>query len=288
VIADFYNRTGNSTAAEEWTALADTRSEAMTTVMWDEEHFRYFDYNLTSNARNTYILADEDSTEAERAGAPEGQMLAFNPAQFYPFWTGAAPDRLKNNPLAVQRAYAPVADQLQRKAGTIPASNLQTGQQWDEPNAWPNLQYIITAGLLNTPATFGENDPSYIWTQELAFNLSQRYVDSTFCTWRVTGGSTANLAQLAGADTAAKGTMFEKYADNSTNAAGGGGEYEVVEGFGWSNGVLIWMGDVFGRELRTPECGDVSAAEVHPDKRRKRSAVEMSKYDSKFVKRWVR
>ena len=80
----------------------------MTAVLWDEEHFRYFDYNLTSSTRNVYILADEDSTDAERAGAPEGQMLAFNVAQFYPFWTGAAPARLKNNPQAVQRAYAAI------------------------------------------------------------------------------------------------------------------------------------------------------------------------------------
>ena len=70
--------------------------------------------------------------------------------------------------------------------------------------------------------------------------------------------------------------------------SGGGGEYEVVEGFGWSNGVLIWMGDVFGRELKTPDCGDITAAEVHPDskRKRKRSAVELHKYDAKFVKRW--
>jgi alpha,alpha-trehalase len=48
------------------------------------------------------------------------------------------------------------------------------------------------------------------------------------------------------------------------------------------------MGDVFGRELKTPECGDIEAAEVHPDskRKRKRSAVELHKYDAKFVKRW--
>lgn len=287
VIAEFYNQTGNSTAAEAWESLAKDRSAAMTALMWDEEHFRYFDYNLTSSARNVYIIADEDSTEEERDGAPEGQMLSFNVAQFYPFWTGAAPEWLKNNPYAVQRAYAPVADQLMRKAGTIPATNLQTGQQWDEPNAWPPLQYIVTNGLLNTPPTFGEDDPSYIWTQELALNLSQRYIDSTFCTWRVTGGSTEDLPQLEGADPEANGTMFEKYADNSTNAAGGGGEYEVVEGFGWSNGVLIWMGDIFGEQLKTPECGNITAAEVNPDaKKRKRSAVELSKRDASFVKKW--
>lgn len=285
VIADFHNRTGNSSAAESWAKLASDRSEAMTAVMWNEEHFRYFDYNLTSSALDIYVPADEDASESELAGAPEGKMISFHVAQFYPFWTGAAPNWLKNNPQAVQRAYAPVADQLRRQAGTIPATNLETGEQWDEPSAWPPHQYIVTAGLLNTPATFGEDDPSYTWTQELAFNLSQRYVDTTYCTWRVTGGAVEGQAQLEGSDPEANGTMFEKYASNSTNAAGGGGEYEVVEGFGWSNGVLIWMGDIFGEELKTPECGDISAASTHTEKR-KRSAVQLSKRDASFVKRW--
>lgn len=282
VISSFHNSTGNATAAQQWSDLASQRSEGMTALMWDEEHFRYFDYNCTSSTRNVYIVADEDSTDAEREGAPEGMMLAFNPAQFYPFWTGAAPQYLKSNPLAVQRAYAPVADQLSRKAGAVPASNLLTGQQWDEPNVWPPLQYILTAGLLNTVPTFGEDDPAYQWTQDLALNLSQRYVDSAFCTWRVTGGSTPDYPQLEGVSEGANGIMFEKYADNTTNAAGGGGEYEVVEGFGWSNGVLIWMADVFGRDLKTPYCGNITAADVG---NAKRSAVLLDRRDAGWTHR---
>jgi alpha,alpha-trehalase len=46
------------------------------------------------------------------------------------------------------------------------------------------------------------------------------------------------------------------------------------------------MGDVFGEVLKTPECGNITAATVNPDKKRKRSAVELGHYDSKFVKRW--
>nr|OQO21604.1 hypothetical protein B0A51_12001 [Rachicladosporium sp. CCFEE 5018] len=284
-IAGFHNQSGNTTAASAWAKLAAKRSEAMTALMWDEEHWRYFDFNVTSGARDAYIVADEDATDLEREGAPEGYQVAFNPAQFYPFWTGAAPSWLKDNPYAVERAFAPVADQLTRKAGAIPATNLITVQQWDEPNVWPPLQYIIIKGLLNTPATFGRDDPSYSYTQELALNLTQRYVDSAFCTWRVTGGSTPEFSKLAGAAESVKGTMFEKYADNTTNAAGGGGEYEVVEGFGWSNGVLIWAADVFGQTLKTPECGNITAADVSTGIA-KRSAVMMDARDRKWIKRW--
>lgn len=48
--------------------------------------------------------------------------------------------------------------------------------------------------------------------------------------------------------------MFEKYAETALNEAGSGGEYEVVVGFGWSNGVLIWVVDTFRDKLQTPAC----------------------------------
>lgn len=54
--------------------------------------------------------------------------------------------------------------------------------------------------------------------------------------------------------------MFEKYSDQSLNEAGSGGEYEVVVGFGWSNGVLIWTADTFRDKLQTPGCEDLLAA----------------------------
>jgi alpha,alpha-trehalase len=108
-------------------------------------------------------------------------------------------------------------------------------------------------GLLNTPATFGKEDPYYVETQELALTLGQRYLDSTFCTWLATGGSTDETPRLQGInDDAALGIMFEKYSDESINGVGGGGEYEVVKGFGWSNGVLIWAVDTFGDKRRLP------------------------------------
>lgn len=50
------------------------------------------------------------------------------------------------------------------------------------------------------------------------------------------------------------GLMFEKYSDTFLNEAGSGGEYKVVVGFGWSNGVLIWVADTFRDKLQTPPC----------------------------------
>lgn len=139
--------------------------------------------DLTSNTQNTYMPLDGNVTATDTSGAPEGQQVLFSPAQLYPFWTGAAPSSLKNNPAAVKNAFSRAANYLEAQPGAISATNYASGQQWDEPNVWPPLLHIMMEGLLNTPATYGEDDPSYIDTQALALRMGQRYLDSTFCTW---------------------------------------------------------------------------------------------------------
>jgi alpha,alpha-trehalase len=290
-IADFYKREGNYSVAREWAGRAANRSEAMTTLLWNAEHYSYFDYNLTSSSQNVYSPADNTSTPLSQAGAPPGQQVAFQVSQFYPFWTGAAPDSIKTDPSAMRRVFARVSELLNTRAGAIAATNLISGQQWDEPNVWPPLQYILMQGLLNTPLEVSASDNAqtttdYIWTQDLALQLAQRYLDSLYCTWRVTGGSTSTVPKLQGAQ--GNGTIFEKYADESTNAAGGGGEYEVVEGFGWSNGVLIWAVDTFGEQLKTPECGNITAANTGGGAAAERRAVEIEKRDARWIEDFKR
>lgn len=287
-IAEFHRHVGNYTAARAWSERAHNRSEAMTTLLWSPEHYSYFDYNLTSSSQNIYTLADNTSTPLSTQGAPPGLQIWFQISQFYPFWTGAAPESIKNDPSAMRRVFARIEELLEDRNGAIAATNLQTGQQWDEPNVWPPLQYVLMQGLLNTPLEVNEGDneattADYTWTQDLALQLAQRYLDSLYCTWRVTGGATTDVPQLPNSE--GNGTIFEKYSDASTNAAGGGGEYTVVEGFGWSNGVLIWAVDQFGQRLRTPDCGNITAADIGDEARRKRSAVELSRRDARWVKK---
>lgn len=129
VIANYLRDTGDDATADEFQELAKNRSASMFELMWNDKYSSYFDYNLTSSAQNVYVLADEDTTDAQRADAPDGFQVAFNPAQFYPFWLGAAPPQLKNNPLAVRNAYKSVANTLSDKSGGIAATSLQTGQQ---------------------------------------------------------------------------------------------------------------------------------------------------------------
>lgn len=306
-IAKFLRMGNQSSEARKWDERASRRSEAMHALFWNETLHSYFDYNLTSSSQNVFFPADNDTAPFETDPAPEGMQVAFHVAQFYPFWTGAAAPEVKDDPEEVGRAYARVARYLEHGAGGVPATNLRSGEQWDEPSVWPPLIHILISGMLNntgelpadnstgaggpnnTTAPYGNTTipygnttaptnttmgvpsnstvASYNTTEGLALAVAQRYLDSTFCTWYATGGSTSETPQLDGFTDEDVGIMFEKYNSESVNEAGGGGEYEVVEGFGWSNGVLIWIVEHFGNELKRPDCGDVKPADVHPARR---------------------
>ncbi|KAL7813907.1 glycoside hydrolase family 37 protein [Trichoderma aethiopicum] len=284
-IAQFYNQTGNATAARRWSELAANRSASIQAVFWNETLFSYFDYNLTSASQNIYVPLDNDAVPLDKQSAPPGKQVLFHVGQFYPFWTGAAPEYLRNNPFAVTRIFDRVKAYLDTRPGGIPASNVNTGQQWDQPNVWPPHMHILMESLNNVPATFSDADPAYQDVRNLSLRLGQRYLDFTFCTWRATGGSTSETPKLQGLTDQDVGIMFEKYNDNSTNAAGGGGEYQVVEGFGWTNGVLLWTADTFGSRLKRPQCGNIMAGHPAPSKR---SAVQLDMWDASRVKKFGR
>ncbi|QNA85390.1 alpha,alpha-trehalase TreA [Sphingomonas sp. So64.6b] len=87
---------------------------------------------------------------------------------------------------------------------------LRTGQQWDAPNGWAPLQWIAVAGLRR----YGRAD--------LADGIAERWLSLVTRHYRTTG------------------QLLEKY-QVEIGAAGGGGEYEVETGFGWTNGVALEM-----------------------------------------------
>lgn len=93
------------------------------------------------------------------------------------------------------------------KAHGIATTDVTTGQQWDSPNGWAPLQWLAVSGLKN----YGED--------QLAATIAQRWVAKNRQVFKETG------------------KLVEKY-DVIGNAAGGGGEYPLQDGFGWTNGVL--------------------------------------------------
>merc|ERR1712029_739425 len=96
--------------------------------------------------------------------------------------------------------------------------------------AWPPLQEILVTGLDNS------GQPK---AQELARELADKWMKNVYASYVQSGEK-----------------MFEKYDVEEIGLPGGGGEYEVQEGFGWSNGVIMHFLDKYPN-LISP---DVSAA----------------------------
>jgi alpha,alpha-trehalase len=95
------------------------------------------------------------------------------------------------------------------KVGGLVTTDVDSPQQWDSPNGWAPLQWFAVKGLLNY-----KHD-------SLAENIMLRWLDTVNLYFEQTG------------------KLMEKYNVCEQNCAAGGGEYEVQEGFGWTNGVYL-------------------------------------------------
>lgn len=96
--------------------------------------------------------------------------------------------------------------------GGLPTSLFSSGQQWDFPNAWPPLQHMLIAGLAESN---GEG------MKQEALNFAQKWITTNYKAWRATSH------------------MFEKFNVSVQGTPGGGGEYDIQVGFGWTNGVIL-------------------------------------------------
>eukprot|EP01064_Diplonema_japonicum_P010609 TRINITY_DN17841_c0_g1_i1.p1 TRINITY_DN17841_c0_g1~~TRINITY_DN17841_c0_g1_i1.p1 ORF type:complete len:622 (+),score=112.63 TRINITY_DN17841_c0_g1_i1:99-1964(+) len=173
---------------ELYSTLRDLRREAIQDILWDGSSHQWKDYNLTSQRLSQQRY----------------------PSNFTPLWAGLMPPGGNTD--------ATLAE-IERTilVGGIPTSYDPTGQQWDMPNAWAPLQYIIITGVLNTNTVKGA---------QIAQKLSGVWLASNYCGWNMTGGSK-------------EGLLFEKYNASHPGVPGSGGEYNVQEGFGWTNGVVL-------------------------------------------------
>ncbi|KAM9359729.1 trehalase isoform 1-T2 [Symphorus nematophorus] len=142
----------------------------------------------------------------------------FYPSNLAPVWAQCYSQRAVGEK-AVQ--YLKGSGALQFPNG-VPMSLRESGQQWDYPNAWPLLQHMLIDGLSNLPSEDAK---------QLAFDLAQRWIKTNW------------LAYMK------YGAMLEKYDVNGDGKPGGGGEYEVQLGFGWTNGVALQLLHQYGATL---------------------------------------
>jgi alpha,alpha-trehalase len=124
---------------------------------------------------------------------------SINAAMLQPLFVGLA------SPAQARAVAATVRTSLIAEGG-LRTTTLKTGLQWDEPNGWAPLQWVAIAGLEKTGETV------------LAKDIARRWLGTV------------------GAAYAETGKMLEKY-NIEQRTPGGGGEYPVQDGFGWTNGV---------------------------------------------------
>ena len=105
------------------------------------------------------------------------------------------------------KSVAIVIEESFLKSGGLVTTLEATGQQWDSPNGWAPLHWFTVQGLLNYQHA------------ELASKITTR--------WNTTVEGFFNET----------GKLMEKYNVCQQNSKAGGGEYDVQEGFGWTNGV---------------------------------------------------
>jgi alpha,alpha-trehalase len=138
-------------------------------------------------------------------------------ATLYPLFVGCASrHQAAGVGAAIERALL--------KPGGIVTTPLTTGEQWDAPNGWAPLQWVGVSGLNR----YGE--------RTLAGAIACRWLHSVKRVY------------------AESGKLVEKY-DVVSERRGGGGEYPLQDGFGWTNGVTRRLLALYPAESHAEHCG---------------------------------
>jgi len=140
-------------------------------------------------------------------------------SNWIPLWTRCFDDSQVDEELIVES----LVNSGLLMPGGIVTSLIPDQQQWDYPDAWPPLQHMIIEGLRHSQSPSGS---------ALAFNLTSAWLNSGYRAYQ--------QYQL----------MFEKYYAPIPGSPGGGGEYIIQAGFGWTNGVALTLLNEYASELR--------------------------------------
>jgi alpha,alpha-trehalase len=180
-IAGLSGLAGDSATREEFVQKAKDRKAAIERFMWNEEQGAFFDYDWKQDRMRSNLTA----------------------ACATPLYVG----------LASQSQAERLAVTIYRrllKHGGVATTEVTSGEQWDRPNGWAPLQWMVIRGLANYKH------------HALAENIARRWLSIIASYYE------------------RHNKLVEKYALSEVKheaAGGGGGEYPLQDGFGWTNGV---------------------------------------------------
>ncbi|MBK2126327.1 trehalase family glycosidase [Fangia hongkongensis] len=115
-------------------------------------------------------------------------------------------------------AIANIIESQLLKSGGLVTSTINSNQQWDAPNGWAPLQYIAVIGLKN----YGFTDLAQKIMTRWCYTMENYYAKHK--------------------------VILEKYDVCQIEKTPHQGEYEVQEGFGWSNGVYLAFSEALGKQ----------------------------------------
>ena len=188
-LAHIFTLMGDDKKKLRYQKAADERKCAILKLMHDPVEGYFFDYNFQTDMRSTF----------------------YSVAGFFPLWAG----------MLTTREATRVRDALKHfeHAGGVANTQLsllmQPYRQWDYPNGWPCMQWIVIKGLLN----YGYHED--------AERVAAKWLDLN-----------AHLFEKTG-------EMWEKY-DVVNGDVGKSGRYPLQHGFGWTNAVFVRLCAEFG------------------------------------------
>lgn len=181
-LAKAYELTGDSAKQTDFTQLAERRRALILGTFWNDEMGFFHDYDLETNQLTPSLTL----------------------AAVFPLFCNLA------TPEQAARVHERLAADFLQAGGWV-TSLRHSGQQWDWPNGWAPLQWVVYKGLL----AYG--------FAETAHEGRNRWLSLNDKVFRATG------------------KMMEKYNVVDAALTTGGGEYPNQDGFGWTNGVYLAM-----------------------------------------------
>jgi len=127
ILSDFFRAMNNTAKALEYENIYLEWNDAVTAVLWDSEVGTWLDFDMINNIKRKY----------------------FYPTNISPLWTGCYPKNQTEYYVTKVLGYLNKTEVLKTPGG-IPTTLRESKEQWDQPNAWPPLQYITIMALEST------------------------------------------------------------------------------------------------------------------------------------------
>jgi alpha,alpha-trehalase len=142
------------------------------------------------------------------------QLNDITPAGLYPFcFINEHPDYMS----FLGKKVAGVLEARLLRDGGFVTTVYNTGEQWDAPNGWAPLEWMMIWGL------------DRCGQKNLATLAAKRWIQLNIRVYKNTG------------------KLMEKYNVTDITKEAGGGEYGGQDGFGWTNGVLLKLISMYGK-----------------------------------------